>query len=362
MPRVGLIGFGSIAEYGHLPALQGFPGVEVVAVSDLSPARLAHARAALPNAALFDSPAELIARADLDALDICSPPSTHVELIEAACRSGIANIVCEKPFVLSEEEYARVARARAGSGSRVVSVDNWRYSDLNRQVTCLLTEGKIGCVRSVELHTGRTGSALGNDGWHPRWRTDPLHSGGGIILDHGWHQLYLLLGWMRAPVQNVRAVMRTIDPRHAPVEDEAEIELEFPRAMGRIVLSWAASERSNAGVIRGTDGEITIYDDSLLVHNGANSRLPFRDRLTQSSYHPEWFREMFRQKVLDRDRGEADRNFAEAGDLVSIIGAVYRSAGEQGMPFRPSGLERRKEADPATWLSLERAPRVDHAS
>lgn len=104
MRRVGLVGFGSIAEHGHLPAWCSFSGVEVVAVADVSVERLERARAALPHADLYSSPLELIARADVNIVDICTPPSTHIDFLLAACRRGAVDVVCEKPLVLSEGE------------------------------------------------------------------------------------------------------------------------------------------------------------------------------------------------------------------------------------------------------------------
>src|SRR5438309_8080891 len=112
MHRIGLVGFGAIAENGHLPALESFDNVEVVAIADLSPQRLQRARELLPAATLFSDPLELIGNADISGVDICTPPSTHAALVEAACARGLQTIICEKPFLLSEEEYARVACAR----------------------------------------------------------------------------------------------------------------------------------------------------------------------------------------------------------------------------------------------------------
>jgi predicted dehydrogenase len=337
MRRLGLVGFGSIAENGHLPALQSFPGMQVVAVADVSPERLERARALLPEAKLYCSPLDLIANADVTGVDICTPPNTHADLIVAACQRGLADVICEKPLVLSEDEYGRVARAREVSGSRVVSVNNWMHSDLNRHVSAVLQAETIGSIRSIQLQTGRPAVALGNGGWMPRWRTDLAHSGGGIILDHGWHQFYLLLGWMREPIRSVSATARTTDPRHAPVEDEATVEMQFASGTGRVELSWTSKERTNGGFIRGSDGSIAIYDDRIEVQAGdATHELPFAGRLTQSSYHPDWFQAMYRRNLLDEDRTEADRNFAEAGVLVSAIRAAYDSAKAGGTPHTPA--------------------------
>lgn len=337
MRRLGLLGFGSIAENGHLPALLSFPGMQVVAVADVSPERLARARDLLPEATLYDSPQELLAQADLTGVDICTPPNTHADLIVAACGRGLADVICEKPLVLTEDEYRRVARAREDSGSRVVSVNNWVHSDLNRHVSSVLEAETIGSIRSIELQTGRPAAALGNGGWMPRWRTDLAHSGGGIILDHGWHQFYLLLGWMREPIRTVTAIARTADPRHAPVEDEATVEMQFASGTGRVELSWTSKERTNGGFIQGSDGSIAIHDDRIEVKLGGETHeMPFAGRLTQSSYHPDWFQAMYQSNLLDQDRTEADRNFAEAGVLVSTIQAAYDSARAGGTPRTPS--------------------------
>lgn len=337
MRRIGLIGFGSIGEHGHLPALLSFPGVEVVAIADLAPERRRQAQILLPQAELYAEPHALIAQAKIDCLDICSPPMTHADLIEAACRRGIADIISEKPFVLTRDAYRRVAEARARSGSRVISVNNWMHSDLNQQVLGVLRAGDIGRIRSVWLRTGRPDAARGIDSWLPSWRTDLAYAGGGILLDHGWHQLYLLLGWLAEPVLTVRAQARTADLRHLPVEDEIEVELQFPSGTGRIELSWTADGRTNEGAIEGDEGSIQVQDDRIVVRNRSGERvLPFHDRLTQSSYHPEWFERMLRYNVFTTDRTEADRNFAEAGLLVDIITAAYRSAGDGGEACYPA--------------------------
>lgn len=335
MRRIGLVGFGSIAEHGHLPAWRSL-GIEVAAIADISEERRRRASEVAPGALIYDSPEDLIAQARIDGVDICTPPGTHLDLITAACRRGLANVVCEKPLVLSEEEYSRVAEARRVSGSRVVSINNWAHSGLNRAVSDTLATGAIGVVREINLRIGRPDIALGNAGWNPRWRTDIHHSGGGIILDHGWHQFYLLMGWIGAPVQTVRAITRTVDTRHHPVEDEATIDLAFPGAWSHIELSWTARERENEGMIHGSDGSISTFDDRIEIRTGARiRRVPFGDRVSQSSYHPEWFAAVFRNTVLIESRREADRSFAEAGAVIGTIFAAYRSARAAGMPCPP---------------------------
>lgn len=331
--RVGLIGFGSIAEHGHLPALQRCPQVDVVAVADVSPQRLTRAASAAPGASLYASPLDLIAEAEVDVLDICSPPSTHGDLMVGALRQGIRAISCEKPFVLGESEYESIRALRAETGARIVSVDNWRSSDLNRLVMEVLNEGSLGDVREVRLVTTRVDAARGNAGWLPAWRVDARHSGGGIVLDHGWHQFYLVFGWMRRPLVAVEARVHTLDPGHSLVEDNASIELFFDEERrARIDLSWTGTERRNEGTIICERGEIEVHDDRIVVRDPSGVRvLEFSDRLTLSSYHPDWFHSYFQSTILDEDGRESDRNFAEAGLLVRTVEAVYRSGRSGGV-------------------------------
>lgn len=333
MHRIGFIGFGTIAEHGHLPALLSFPEIEVVAVADLSCERRKRARAVLPGAEIYDAPFDLLRHRDLTGIVICTPPNSHAVLIEAACRRGLQTVICEKPFVLSAAEYAQVRHARDRSGARVISVNNWMHAHLNRRVREVVSAGWIGDIKAVRLHTGRTQAARGSESWRPLWRIDPADAGGGILLDHGWHQLYLLNAWMRARPHTVACVTRTVDARHAPVEDEATLELSYPGGSGRLELRWTASERRNGGCIIGSTGRLDIHDDHVTVRSARGVRtLPFDDRLTRSSYHPEWFQAMLASTLLPVDGAEADRTFHEAGLLVDTIATSYRSARLGGVP------------------------------
>ena len=66
MLRFGLVGFGAIAENGHLPALRSLPGIEVVAVADLIYAKQSFGKVrwvlAAPEDSAFNSPADMDGR------------------------------------------------------------------------------------------------------------------------------------------------------------------------------------------------------------------------------------------------------------------------------------------------------------
>jgi predicted dehydrogenase len=325
--RVGLVGYGRIAESAHLPAWQALPGVEVVAIADPCLERRVAAVIAAPSARAYENCVEMLRQTPVDCLDICTPPHDHTPSILAGCAAGVGQIVCEKPLAASIVDYNTIADAQAESGSQVYTINSWIQSDLHRLVTAAVAEGAIGDVRHVTLRTLRPDCALGVASWQPRWRTDPSYAGGGIVLDHGWHQLYLMARWIGADPTSVRAHIRTVQPVHAPVEDEAELDLSFPNATGRIVLSWASSNRTNDGEIVGTRGTIKIEDNQLSIRSDRGEQvLLYGERLSDSSYHPEWFQALFAKVRADVHRHEGVRNLREAEMLVSTLFAAYQPA------------------------------------
>ncbi|MDB5077518.1 MAG: putative Oxidoreductase domain protein [Chloroflexi bacterium] len=335
--RVGVVGFGRIAELAHIPAWLSIPSVEVVALADACPVRRAEALSAFPGARIYASCDEMLAEESLDVLDICTPPSDHAPSIVAGCTAGVPRIVCEKPLTSSQHEYRAIAAAQADSGSQVYTINSWFQSDLHRMVREALSEDAIGSVRHVRLRTLRPDCALGVPSWLPRWRTDPRYAGGGIVLDHGWHQLYLMANWIGAYPYSVSAHLDTALAKHAPVEDVATIDLKFPNATGRIELSWAAPSRTNDGEIIGEHGTIRIEDHGLIIRTarGEQSR-PYGERLSDSSYHPEWFVALFSQILNDQSKAEGRRNLQEAEMLLTTLFQVYG--------HRPEHIQRTAEA------------------
>lgn len=354
--RVGLIGVGRVAESAHIPAWLNIPGVDLTAMADPSPERRALAPMLAPKARIYASGDEMLARENLDIVDVCSAPDSHADYIIAACARGIDRIVCEKPLTVSESEFARIAFAQATTSTRIVTVNTWIHSDLHALVHETITSGVIGAVKSVTLRTLRPDCALGTESWRPRWRTEKHSAGGGIILDHGWHQLYLMLSWLGTDVQAVSAQTRTTNPIHLPVEDEAEIDVVFPTSRGRIELSWAADERGNDGLIEGTTGRILIQDNGILIEQEAGPvERVYNSRLSASTYHPDWFETMFREVVLAPDRTGADRNFVEAGLLTGTLAAAYRSAENAGLPVRVVAPVRRASSHQHSAVSTQQS-------
>src|SRR5512132_2789535 len=104
--RGAVVGFGQIAEHGHWPAYASSSDFEIVAVVERSVERREAARRLNPRIRAVSSLDEL-ENAEVDFVDICTPPALHGDPILAALARGW-HVVAEKPFVLDLATFKRV--------------------------------------------------------------------------------------------------------------------------------------------------------------------------------------------------------------------------------------------------------------
>ena len=95
---VALIGAGRIG-LEHARNLASLPEVQVALVCDPVIEAARRVSPLARAAGITDSPEEVFARNDIEAVVICTPTNTHAEMIERAASSKKA-VFCEKPLAL----------------------------------------------------------------------------------------------------------------------------------------------------------------------------------------------------------------------------------------------------------------------
>src|ERR1051326_4789513 len=98
--RVGIIGTGGIAQ-GHIRRLLANPNAEITALCDIRPIALEKTVERYPDLKAvpqFDDFRKMIAAGNLDAVEICTPHTTHYEQILGSLDSGL-HVLSEKPMV-----------------------------------------------------------------------------------------------------------------------------------------------------------------------------------------------------------------------------------------------------------------------
>lgn len=292
--------------------------MEIAAVGEMSASRRDAAMRAVPSARVYASHGELLsAEKGLDALIVATPPLYHAEAVLAGLRAGL-HVLCEKPLTLDPEALAVMRTESQARGLAVYSVNNWAHAPALSRLLEVAASGRLGAVRHAEIRVLRTKpsvSALPGD-----WRKDPAVSGGGILVDHGWHNLYLMRRLL-GPRARLRAA--TLMPAGA-VDEVATVLLEAPSATGVLHMSWKAAERSNSALVAGEKGTAELRDDTLVVRaDGAEETTRFPEKLSAGSAHPEWLAAMwpaFEAECAGRGRGE---NLAEAAFCHETIRAAY---------------------------------------
>jgi len=261
--RIGLIGGGGIADM-HIAGYRRFADrVVVTAVADTDPATLQR-RAAELDAAPYADYTAMITDADIDAVDICLPHHLHKDAIVRAAAAG-KHILCEKPLCLTAAEAAEVRAAVTAAGVTLMCAHNQLFLPPIARAKQLLDAGMLGTVYEV-----RTTDSFYND-FDPStmgWRASVKTSGGGELIDTGYHPAYLLLHLAGASPVEATAMVSTHRLKFMEGEDSAQVLVRFDNGVvGHLVTSWAydpaaTTERFSAvgelGALRGDERSLTV--------------------------------------------------------------------------------------------------------
>lgn len=329
MLRGAFIGFGNVAENGHLPGWKSRDDMEIVAACDASAERRTAFLEACSGARWYQDVANLLSDEQLDFVDICTPPSSHKALIEQSLTAGL-HVLCEKPLATKASDAQTVAAAAKSARRIVHTVHNWLYAPVCFKISGLIAEGAIGDIHSVRWQTLRTQPAVAfAAGGEKNWRIDPKLAGGGILSDHGWHALYCISRWAGRP----RAVAARLESRRfhqAGLEDTATLTLDLTSGSAQIYLTWASDERSNQIEIDGKHGHIKVAGDTVaLTSKSGERRWSCPPSLSEGSHHPDWFvgvAEDFRNAITGGHRD----NLEEAVLCARLIDLAHRSSASGG--------------------------------
>ena len=92
---------------------------------------------------MYGSHEELIARTDIDLVDVCTPSATHFDLSWAALNAG-KHVLCEKPVAYDYTETRRAAALAHSKGLKTKLGFTFRYSPAMRYMKHLIDEGFVG--------------------------------------------------------------------------------------------------------------------------------------------------------------------------------------------------------------------------
>jgi len=151
----------------------------------------------------------LIARDDIDAVDICTPNSTHAEIAIAAAEAG-KMILCEKPLSRTVEEGQRMVDAINKAGVKNTVWYNYRRVPAVTLIKQIVDSGKLGRIfhyRANFLQDWTISPELPQGG-EALWRLDAATAGSGVTGDLLAHCIDTAM-WLNGGITDVSAMTET---------------------------------------------------------------------------------------------------------------------------------------------------------
>ena len=219
-------------------------GAEVVAVCDRRHDALAKTARRYPAVELYEDLEELLELADVDAVAIAAPVSTHHDLASAALAAG-KHVFVEKPLAASSGQAQELVDLARLNGLVLMPGHTFLYSPPVNAVRNLIEAGELGDIYFIS--TSRV-----NLGLHQRDVS--------VAWDLGPHDFSILRYWLDESPARVNALARGCILPGIP--DVAFINMEFPcAAIAHVELSWLAPSKLRRTTVVGSE-KMVVYDDT----------------------------------------------------------------------------------------------------
>ncbi len=302
----------------------------------------------------------LVARDDIDVIDICTPGNLHAEIAVAALEAG-KHVLCEKPLansVAEAEQMAAAAERAAAAGVYAMCGFTYRRTPALALAKKLIDDGALGVIRQVRAQYLQ--DWLTDPDTPMTWRMDARLAGSGALGDTGSHLIDATQWLTGQAITGVSALTETF-VRQRPwadgsgqgevtVDDAALFIARFDGgAIGSYEATRMATGRKNALrlEISGTDGALAFDFEAmneleLFSSSDPTATRGFRRIVVTEPEHPyvaAWwppghglgYEHGFTHQVVDLvrgiDAGEQPRpSFAEALAVQRVLGAVADSA------------------------------------
>ena len=234
MIKVGLVGLGRMGML-HLMNSMKIDGVKVVAASDYSKRALSEAKSLGVKELFKDYHEMLNSSLDMDVVIISLPNYLHLESVKLALEEGL-NVFIEKPLARNIGECEEIVRLVKKSGRKLMVGHCFRFLEAIEKMKESLNNS---CIGSLEVATME--EVINGPFAHPRhptpvsdWWFDPEKSGGGVLLDIGYHMIDLF----RFFAGDAEVIFSSLEHKfNLPVEDGAILILRSVDGFARGIVN-----------------------------------------------------------------------------------------------------------------------------
>ncbi len=329
--RLAIIGAGLFARDHHVPAIQALGSAfQIVAVGSRTRASAERLAKELPGEVdAYDDVPLLLARDDVEAVDLVLPIHVLPEAIEMALAAG-KHVISEKPMAPDVATGRRLLATYARYPKQVWMVaEHLRYETAFVHAAEAVKRGEIGkplvCHR---IHY--TAMTPANKYYHTAWRRAQVFPGG-YVLDAGVHHMAELRMTMGEVVE-VRALGAQMRPDLPPI-DTLGVALRFESgALGTYVATYAAEAPWPSSLhIAGERGAVSVHTRELTITSERDTRRVSFDRSDGVRGELAAFAAAIRLGTPHRDSPQ------ETWQDLALMEAMLRAAAS-GQPMSPERI------------------------
>jgi predicted dehydrogenase len=318
-----VIGCGTVAGYGHLPAIAGLPEARLVAMAELDPATRAAVATRYPQANACADYREVLARADIDAVTIATHTETHVEIAEAALRAG-KHVLLEKPVATTVADARRLLDVARGTDRIVATGFILRYVAGFIQAKAWCDAGAIGRLRAIRMIDDWWGAD--HRGAFPGRGRRILATDGSVIVAEGVHYADLARWFSGSEFAALHCVGTGL--QHGDIPDHQAV---IARMANGVVLNMEISHgygfSSKDGVM---DRQLDLIGEGGVIkwYETSGRLLLYGTHETQEVHAPEakQFEAMYRDFIASIHAGAPTPSLPTLADGVRALEAVVAAA------------------------------------
>ena len=325
--RVGVLGLGRIGRTHATNLARHVPGATLVACADVDRETLATVGAELGVSRLHADYRDILGAEDVDAVAVCTPTSTHYEILLAAAAAG-KQIFTEKPIDLDLVRIDAINAEVTRRGVAMMVGFQRRYDPDFSRLRDAVAAGAVGDVHIVRI-TSR-------DAVPPHESFIP--TSGGIFLDMTVHDLDMVRFVTGREITGVYArgsVM--VDPMFAKYDDWDTVVVTLAIEGGAL-----ATIDNSRRAVYGQDQRVEVFGSAGMAAatNHPVSRVVSADA---SGMHAARLTSLFQERYADAYRLEMQAfvDAVRAGRPMPVTGADGRRATTLSIAARESARENR---------------------
>ena len=342
--RLGVIGCGNAFHILHKDGIISNPNIELVAACDTDLKKAEQLCDELNLDTAYSDYNELLARSDINAVDIIMPTFLHAPVLKATLAAG-KHAFCEKPDALNAIEFQEVINAADKAGKTCMIMRNTRYNPAAQYAKKCILAGDLGDIYFAKCGWIRRRGIPGKGGWI----TTKALAGGGPLIDLGVHIVDLAIWLMGYPkpvavsgqtfckFADNDAIADSINARFGEKKDDGIFDVE-DMAVGMIrfengavlqlEISWASNIEKETRFVelygdkagcKFDDGEVFLYGEN---HRQLVDIIP-KIPATGNVGHAECIAH-FVNVINGIDK--PDYTLQQGLDLLKIIDAIYESS------------------------------------